>query len=148
MVDYLQVFCRGQEAHDAILQEKQDSLEFSGPTSSWAVEKYNGEVNHVFIKLYESTPPGIRLRGSLHKYSHGINSDTFTFSEIGDAILHLMSEYHLKGDEPIQRIEIGINLPFRYPKAVIDSSMLYHGKVGERKDRPEYYANEWCLTLK
>lgn len=148
MIDLLQVFCRSQEAHDAILRERQDSLEFSGSTSTGAVDNYNGYDNHIFIKTFESNPPGVRLRGSLHKYAHGINSDTFTISEIKNATSCLMSKYHLDGSEPIQRIEIGINLPFKYPEAVIDSSMMYHGKIGERSYKKDYYANVWSFLPK
>ena len=146
MLDLLQLFYRDKKAY-AQLQQELPELSFIGSTETGSVTKFYGHRQHLFETLFE-TSFGIKLRGSLHKFAHGNNADTFKLTEIKRCIRNLMETYHIPGSAPIQRIELGVNLPFDYPEAVIDSAMLYNGRRGDRYTRKDYYAREWVFTSK
>ena len=146
MIDEIQVYFRDQNAF-AQLQHELPELKFSGPTETGSVEKLHGKHQHLFQTLYESGF-GIKLRGSLHKFAHGDNADRFTVQEIKKALKDFMELYHVPGDTSIQRIEIGVNLPFSCPEVVIDAAMLFNGRRGDRYARKDYYAREWSFSSK
>lgn len=144
MVCFLQVYFKDQHVY-AQLQQELPELSFYGPLVTGSVEKLYGKRHHFFETFYESCY-GIKLRGSLHKFAHGNNADTFTFLEIKTAVKDLMIQYHIPPDTPLQQIEFGVNLPFSCPEVVIDSAMLYNGRRGTRYIGKDYYAIEWTFS--
>ena len=146
MVCLIQLFFRDQFIY-AQLQQELPELSFYGSMETGSVAKLYGNRQHLFETFFE-TSFGIQLRGSLHKFAHGDNADTFTISEIKRCVRELMKIYHIPRNVPIQRIELGINLPFACPEVVIDSAMLYNGRRGDRYTRKDYYAREWAFTSK
>lgn len=142
MIDLIRVSFASQSARDQLLQTKQ-KLVFSGNVDDGEVKSYDGHHQYIFEHISESAPPRIQLAGSLHKYAKGKNDGRFTFRAIKKAIKLFMAEYQVPDNAPIHRLEIGINLPFKCPEVVINSAMLYHGRIGERKYRVDYYGIEW-----
>lgn len=142
MIDLIRVSYTCQSTRDQLLRKRQE-LVFSGHLDTGEVTHYDSHHQHIFEHIYESTPPLVRLTGSLHKYAHGRNDGLFTFNDIKKTVRRFVSEYHVPSQASLHRLEIGINLPFTFPKAVIDAAILYHGRVGERKYRKDYYAIEW-----
>ena len=147
MIDVLRITFNSQATYDQLLHTKQ-KLVFSGNVDDGEVKSYDGLHQHIFEHISESVPPRIQLTGSLHKYAKGGNDGRFTFKEIKIAIKRFMAEYQVPDNAPIHRLEIGINLPFECPEVVINSAMLYHGRIGERKYREDYYGIEWFFIAR
>ena len=145
MIDGIRFYFCSRYERAQLLRNKED-LGFSGRKLTDAIDQYHKIEPPFYVRIYETKNPGIRFDGSIHKYAHGVNNDTFTLTEVQRTIDKLKRLYNVPDSAKIERIEIGINMPFTFPKALIDSAMLFNGRVGERKYRQDYYANEWFFT--
>lgn len=143
MYDGLQVYFRSREAHDQLLKEIQ-GLVFSGHNDNGAVSDYHGYSRHVFIKIFETNPPGIRLNGSLHRYAQKNNSGRFCLADINNAVADFSSQFHIPPEEhKIQKLELGVNIPTKCPEAIIRSAMLFYNRTGRRDSKKGYISKTW-----
>lgn len=73
------------------------------------------------------------INGSLHRYFHSDNTGVFTYEDVCAAVNNLCRECEIRdSDNRIQSIEFGVNIPYGYPKMVIDSAILFNGRTPNR----------------
>ena len=128
---------------DAQLVMNNHKLGFRGDNTDGDVKSYCGNEKHIHIFISESNPAWVRLKGCLPMYYKGRNDGSFTFGEIKEAVNKLMTEYMVPENAPLHHLELSLNLPFDCPKVVINSAMLYNGRVRQPIRRKNYYGSVW-----
>lgn len=149
MVDCIRISFYRQIGFDQ-LQHEMPGLKFDGQKELGKVTIHYGRYGDltVDVNVLKETLLKVVITGSLHKYAHGRNDDSFSFGEIQETVKRFMEEFHVPGNAPLHRVELGVNLPFKYPEAVIDAAMLYTGHIGDRSHSENYYANDFYFNGK
>ena len=148
MIDGIKAFCRSQEAHDQLLLNNKQGLVFAGKVKTGDICEYQGEYAGLYVKVFEPTKerlePGIYLHGSLHRYLKGSNDGLFTFKDLTNAIHRLENDFYIDTSKCVlQNLELGANIKEKYPEALINSAMLFHGKTGQRISTKNYFGKHW-----
>lgn len=105
------------------------------------------EYKHLRITIKRREPRYIIIiDGSLHRFfTGGKNDNLFTFHSVRRAVDELVRS--LGPDfrrSKIVHLELGVNIPAKCPRAIVDAAILYHGRTPtqdvRRKDK---YYKEW-----
>lgn len=145
MYDGLQVYFRSDEAGQMLKDEFREYLAFHGPESTGAVAKHTGKCyDCIDITIFESSPLGVKLNGSIHIFEKGNNKGLFRLRDVRKAVDRVADAFHFDSSEAkIQALEFGVNIESSHPEEVIDSAILFNGRRGKRYFEEDYYAIEW-----